>query len=344
MIARLFAVLVVATALSSAASAQPDDKWRLRHVLAENDDGLPVFAGGPSDRFYSHGLRATFGKRIFDGSDDPSTLPIWARYAARRCNECSVYPMFSVGQQAYTPQAIESAAPQPGDHPWVGWLYGTVGAVVDTPGGGRHEYELQLGYTGDSTGTRHLQEFWHNVINRPEAQGWDNQLGSDAGLNAYYSFRNVWRRSSDGSRVHWDFGPTVEAAFGTMRTDAAFGGIARIGRHAGDSLQAPIEPPVEPPLWPVKFGQVRIYGFVGAKVRVVGHNYFLEGSRFHDDPFTVEPKRYVREFTLGISARYRGWALTYSIIRRTKDFERRVPGGDSARHSYGSLLLTRGFR
>ena len=157
------------------------------------------------------------------------------------------------------------------------------------------------------------------------------------------AIKSIWRRSSDDSRVHWDVGPTVEAAFGTLRTHASFGGIVRIGRHAGDTLQPPIEGPVQPPLWPVKFREVRIYGFVGAEVRAVGHDYFLEGSRFHDDPLIVEREKYIREFTLGVSARYRGWALTYKIVRRTKNFERLIDG-DSARHSYGSLYLTRGFR
>jgi hypothetical protein len=340
---RLFVVLVAGLAFAPLAAAQSDARWRVRHVLAENDDGLPVFAGGPSDRFYSHGIRVGFGKRIFDAGTDPDTLPLWARYAARGCSACSIYPTFSVGQETYTPQQIEFPGPQPGDHPWASWLYGALGAVVDTPGGGRHEYEIQIGFTGDSTGAKELQDLWHNLINRPQAEGWDNQLGSDAGINAYYRFRTIALRSAESSRVHWDFGPTVEAAFGTMRTHASFGGIARIGRHAGDALDPPIEPPVQPPLWPVKFNQVKIYGFLGAKVRVVRHNYFLEGSRFHDDPFTVEREKYIREFTLGVSARYNGWALTYTIVRRTKDFERLVDG-DSARHSYGSLQITRGIR
>jgi lipid A 3-O-deacylase len=358
-IIRVFVILVFAVVLSPLAAAQtgasseaqpdvqreaqPEAKWRVRHLNFDNDDGFPVFAGGPSDRFYTHGVRVIFGKRIFDDSDEAAALPAWARIAARRCSACSIYPTFSVGQEAYTPQLIESPDPQPGEHPWAAWLYGAVGAIVDTPGGGRHQYQIQVGVTGDSSRAQELQDIWHRVINRPLAQGWDNQLGSDAGINAYYRFRTIWRRSSGTSRVHWDFGPAIEAAIGTMRTHASFGGIARIGRHAGDSLDSPIEGPVEPPLWPVQFNRVRIYGFLGANVRVVGHNYFLEGSRFHDDPFTVERKRYVREFTLGVTAHYKGWALTYAIIRRTKDFERLV-GEDTARHSYGSLLITRGIR
>jgi lipid A 3-O-deacylase len=340
---RLLVILVVSATFAPLASAQPDEKWRVRHVNIENDDVLPVFAGGPSDRFYTHGLRVFFGKRIFDASAEPDTLPAWARIAANRCSACSIYPTFSVGQEAYTPQFTELPEPQPGEHPWASWLYGAVGAIVDTPGGGRHQYQLQIGVTGDSTQAKELQDFWHRLINRPEAEGWDNQLGSDAGINAYYRFRTIWRRSDADSRVQWDFGPTVGAAFGTMRTHATFGGIARIGRHAGDALDPPIEGSVEPPLWPVQFDKVRIYGFLGANVSVVGHNYFLEGSRFHDDPLTVKREKVVGELALGVTARYNGWALTYTIIRRSRDFERLV-GEDSSSHSYGSLMITRGFR
>ncbi len=128
-----------------------------------------------------------------------------------------------------------------------------------------------------------------------------------------------------------------------MRTHASVGGIARIGRHAGDALDPPLEGPIERPLWPVRFDEVRVYGFLGANVRAVGHNYFLEGSRFHDDTDTVEREKFVRELVLGVSARYKGWAFTYTIHRRSEEFKRLV-GDDSGRHSFGSLRITRGLR
>jgi lipid A 3-O-deacylase len=337
-------VMLAITVLSLPAGAQDDSGWALRHLIAENDDVFPLFAGGPSDRFYTHGARFIFGKRVFEISrTDRAALPAWTRFAARRCANCSIYPTFSIGQEAYTPQNIESPDPQPGEHPWGAWLYGSLGATIDTPSGARHEYEMQLGVTGERAGVQELQDFWHRLINRPKAAGWDNQLGGDIGLNGYYGYRDIWLRSDQSSRVHWDFGPTIEAALGTMRTHASFGGIARIGRHAGFMLDPIVEGPVERPLRPVRFDQVRIYGFLGANVRLVGHNYFLEGSLFHDDPYTVERKNVVREFVVGVKARYRGWAMSYTIHRRSEEFVRLV-GDDSGRHSYGSLRITRGFR
>lgn len=344
LIATRFVVICAIAASSLPAGAQDDPRWAIQHLIVENDDVFPLFAGGPSDRFYTHGVRLVLGKEVFDvGNTDPAELPLWARFAARRCGDCSIYPTFSFGQEAYTPQDIENPDPQPGEHPWAAWLYGAVGASIDTPGGARHEYELRVGATGEHSRAQELQDFWHRLINRPKAAGWGNQLGSDAGVNVYYRFRDIWLRSDQSSRVHWDFGPTVEAAFGMMRTHASFGGIARIGRHAGDSLEPLLETPVERPLWPVSFDRVRIYGFLGANVRIVGHNYFLEGSRFHDDLYTVERENVVRELVLGVTGRYKGWAMTYSIHRRTEEFVRLV-SGDSGRHSYGSLWITRGFR
>ncbi len=165
---RYFAILLVALALPPLAAAQDDDAWRIRHLVIENDDLFPLFAGGPSDRFYSQGARFVFGKRIFDAGVEPATLPAWARLAARRCSACSIYPTFSVGQEIYTPQLIESPDPQPGEHPWAAWLYGALGATVDTPGDSRHEFELQVGVTGDRAGGRQLQDFWHR---KPAAGG-----------------------------------------------------------------------------------------------------------------------------------------------------------------------------
>ena len=269
-------------------------------------------------------------------------MPI-PRIAARRCNNCAIYPTISFGQEVYTPQEIENPDPQPGEHPWAAWLYGAVGATVDTASGGRHEYEIRLGVTGKHAGAKGLQDAWHRLINRPKAAGWDNQLGPDVGLNGYYRFRDIWLRSDPTSRVNWDFGPSIEAAFGTMRTHASFGGIARIGRDVGNRLDPLTEGPAVRPFRPVRFNQVKIYGFLGANVRVVGHNYFLEGSRFHDDLYTVERENVVREFLVGVNARYKGWVMSYTIHRKSEEFVRLVDG-DSGRHSYGTLQITRGFR
>jgi hypothetical protein len=118
--------------------------------------------------------------------------------------------------------------------------------------------------------------------------------------------------------------------------------MARIGRHAGDELDPLLEDAVERPLWPVSLDRVRIYGFLGANIRNVGYNYYLEGSRFHDDPYTVEREKDVQELILGVSARYKGWAVSYTIHRRSEEFKRLV-GEDSGRHSFGSLRISRGF-
>jgi len=57
----------------------------------------------------------------------------------------------------------------------------------------------------------------------------------------------------------------------------------------------------------------------------------------------VEREDVVRELILGVTARYKGWAMSYTIHRRSEEFVRLV-GEDSGRHSYGSLRITRGFR
>jgi hypothetical protein len=132
-----YIVILAVTASAPLAGAQEDAHWAFRHLIVENDDVFPLFAGGPSDRFYTHGFRADFGKDVFTVSTtEPAALPVWTRMAARRCSSCSIYPTFSIGQEVYTPQAIENPDPQPGEHPWSAWLYGSIGATVDTPAGG----------------------------------------------------------------------------------------------------------------------------------------------------------------------------------------------------------------
>jgi hypothetical protein len=88
---------------------------------------------------------------------------------------------------------------------------------------------------------------------------------------------------------------------------------------------------------------LEIYGFLGADIRAIGYNYFLEGSRFHDEPWTVQPERHVWDFDFGVTARFRNYNITYAVIRRSEEFVRTV-GTDSGINTFTSLSLTVGLR
>ena len=325
------------------ADAQGTDRWRVRQVQIEND----VFWGtwplpGRDDRFYTSGLRVSATKGRFASEDDGDSLPVWLRPVRARCASCIIYPSIALGQEIYTPEVIENPEPQPGDHPWAAWLYVGVGGAVETSELTRHELEVRLGVTGDAAGGDAGQSMWHGLSGSPDPEGWDNQLGPDVGLNAYYSFQHILLRAPEDSRINWDFVPNVKAATGTMQTHASIGGTVRFGQNITGFPYSPIHPH-DTRLSVARNKNLEIYGFVSADLRAVAYNYFLEGSLFDNDPYTVDVKRYVWDFTFGMTARFRKYYLTYSIVRRSPEFER-TAGADRGVHSFGSLTLTVALR
>jgi hypothetical protein len=89
--------------------------------------------------------------------------------------------------------------------------------------------------------------------------------------------------------------------------------------------------------------ELEIYGFLGADLRAVAHNYFLEGSPFEDELYAVDSKRFVWDFHFGVTARFKHYNITYAIVRRSQEFDR-TAGTDRGIHSYGSLSFTVGVR
>jgi hypothetical protein len=323
-----------------AADAQETNRWRFRQFQVDNDlFHFPYTHVG--DRFYTSGIRVAFGKGVFEPADAADALPIWLRPVRRRCAHCVIYPNFSVGHQMYTPEDLENPLPQPGDRPWAAWLYTSFGGAIDTSDKSRHDIEFQIGITGDAAGGEFGQKFWHEFTGSPEPRGWDNQLGPDLGINAFYDFQHIWKLSPESSRMDWDFVPSVKAAVGTMKTDVGVGGMFRVGRNITDFPYVPLQPSSRPNL--TKLPNLEVYGFIGADVRAVAYNYLLEGSLFSDEPFTVRPKRYVWDLTFGVTARFKRYNISYAIVRRSEEFER-TAGIESGVHKFGSLSFTVGIR
>jgi len=334
-------LVVACVTVPSPASAQVPDGWRFRQLLVDNDLFAIPF-GRDHDRFYSSGIRVSLGKGVHGPDVAADRLPVWLRPVRRRCPGCVIYPNLSVGHEIYTPDEIDVSAPQPGDHPWSAWLYTGMGGAVDTSAKTRHNFEFQVGVTGDPAGGNFGQVFWHEVTGSPDPRGWDNQLGPDLGINAYYHFQHILREARDGRAMDWDFVPEVLGAVGTMRTYVGAGGTVRVGRNITDFPNSPIQANNRVPSVAM-LPNLEIYGFMGLSVRAVAYNYFLEGSLFGHERYTVDPHRYVWDFRVGVTARFRRYNISYVVVRRSKEFVR-TSGNDRGIHTYGTLSFTFGTR
>lgn len=303
-------------------------------VFIEND----VWAR--TDRYYTNGLKVGFG---VPGNTVTQAFKEPTRWLLDRFNidrnfqfKQGEEPHFGVfvGQNLYTPRQITTAAPQPLDRPWAGWLY--MGVVAQRERGNRLDSaEIDVGVIGPVVAGEFTQTEWHKLIGSPRPQGWDNQLRNEPAFVAtYLQKRRFDRHNSWLIPRHVDVIPHFGASVGTVLTLARAGGMIRVGSNMSDFGPDTIEPGGamlhntrraatsagarrEPLEW---------YAFLGVDHRLVAHNIFLDGGAFRDGP-GVDRRSHVYDFSRGISVRYQWFRFSLTRVRRSEEFSTPLGSG-----------------
>ena len=156
----LIAWLVIEGASPAVAwSVEPEKTGTLSFVL-END----MFQG--SDGHYTNGVRV-----VWVPGPDASTQE-WAIKLARLVpwfpEQGEVRHGYAFGQSMFVPSDITIADPPPGERPYAGWLYGTVGLGVES-GKQLDQFGITLGVVGPASLAEQSQKFVHNVVGSNEA-------------------------------------------------------------------------------------------------------------------------------------------------------------------------------
>ncbi|NBX02474.1 MAG: lipid A deacylase LpxR family protein [Alphaproteobacteria bacterium] len=313
---------IAAPALAAERIAE-DDKG-IFNVVWEND----IFAG--TDRDYTNGVR-------FSWISSEENMPAWSQSIAH------VLPMgtdgnkrisIAAGQNMYAPEDITRSTPIAGDHPYAGWLYGSVGLVSDT-GKILDNVMLTVGVVGPLSYARQAQSFVHHVVDSPHPAGWDNQLKNEPGIILTYErkWRDMYQISPFGLAA--DFTPHVGVNLGNVNTDAAIGATFRLGYD----LPADYGPPRIRPSLPgsdffIPTQELGGYLFTTIGERAVARNIFLDGNTFADGPH-VDKKWAVGSLQVGAAMTYGNTRLSYTQVFMTKEY-------DTQQHAavFGALTLS----
>lgn len=297
-------------------------------LFIEND----MLAG--TDRYYTNGFKLGFGvplktlQRLFEG---PTTSTLNLLSNAEGQHHFGLF----FGQNIYTPRDISVREAQPNDRPWAAWLY--LGGVAQRSQDDRlHTVEIDIGMVGPAAVGEQVQSQWHSLAGLRQPQGWDNQLPNEPALLVSY----VHKRRFGTTRV--DVVPHIGASLGTVMTLARAGGTVRIGHNMEGFGPDTIEPGgsmLQNTRREYEQGaraDSEWYGFVGADVRYVAHNVFLDGSLFRDSP-GVDSRDTVRDLRLGFSLRHKELRISYTRIWRSEEFSTAAGGGGS--QAFDSLNL-----
>lgn len=295
-------------------------------LVIEND----YFAN--TDRNYTNGLRLAYLRPEGSVND----LTAWlGRTVLGIEDRRQLYEGLAIGQNLFTPSDITVAAPQPGDHPYAGWLYLELAALADRDTS-VDTLTLNAGIVGPLALGEFTQNTFHRWIDSEKAEGWGNQLSNEPGF--VVSFDRAWRVLRETRAYGFDLVPSVGVSLGNVLTQAHGGLTLRIGPDLGDDLGPPR---IRPSLAGGGFlGTVRefdFYFFAGIQGAGVARNIFLDGNTFADS-LSVEKRNLIFDAQLGLVIRFQGLRLSYTFVRRSRTFE-----GQEEPHLFGALSLTTRF-
>ncbi len=296
---QIFLILMVTVTLSSA------DEWDFTRAdfTFEND------ADVRTDRAYTQGGKLYALMHRKDVNDSWLQIPFMSGYSREH------FISFTVAQQMFTPDELNTSAEIPGQQPYAGWLYFQT-ALYQTSEDHYDALSLKLGVVGQHAYMEQVQKFIHWIIGSPDPEGWGNQLGSKVGVQLdymhkwHYVLDDVWGLESD-------LIPFVSGELGNVAIEASGGGQWRVGYNIpNDYGDSPIDEYGENGVLTTATLAYRhkskwsYYFNFGAGASVVLYDYFLDGTTLNDKKLVQ--KYYGRAFgTYGATLRYSSFSMSY---------------------------------
>jgi len=307
-------------------------------LYTENDK---YFAG--TDQNYTNGLKfsaLSTDLRSFTDDSVPAPIRSLSRLLGGFITDDKPYKLgLSFGQNIYTPANTAATALIPNDRPYAAWLYLGIAFQVYHPPTAEGAparldvFEVTTGVVGPAALGREFQNGFHDLIGVDRANGWDNQIENEPGLNLVHERK--YRFSTTGARTGWgaDFIPHAGLSLGNIFTYANAGFEVRAGyalpadfgsnliRPSGDSNALQRAP-------------FNAFVFAAADARAVARDITLDGNTFRDSP-SIGKKHVVADLYAGLGLGTTHWQLTYAQTYRTIEFQ-----GQPKRSVFGSLSLS----
>ncbi|MCA9523955.1 MAG: lipid A deacylase LpxR family protein [Myxococcales bacterium] len=345
MLMGLLVLLVVSTPRASEAKL----KYELRTDL-DND----AFTDFTSDENYSWGARISFHfpapRRFFclDGDYQTRTGVCVLRRAGgfdfRRLRF-----VVAIGQMFWTPDEIEFRAIRPQERPWAGLAYIGLGFEYETPTW-RLTGELMLGFTGNLSGARYVQVWWHKFVPAPtQPWGWDHQIGEELIVNLRLRYERRFFTEATRLRTrlgthHWfDASLTARAALGTFWGHVAGGFGFRIGyiSHGFSAARVFAEQPADRKHGKRDEGRFldffQVYFFARFEAAHVFRDATLQGALFAPNPHTVQMIRWVPHAQIGLKFDLKYVDLHYSAVFVGPEVD--TPAKRDDWHLYGQIWV-----
>lgn len=283
------------------------------------------------DKYYTAGVRLGFI------SKESSALKFLRFASLQQFFTPSAATSFglAIKQEMYAPKDRFSPIPPADDHPYGGY----VGATFSSLTRSAYIFEnlsIDLGLVGKASGAKEVQDLIHDLTNNAHLAGWGTQLRNEFILNAHWGISASIPQILEATAHSLDLMPQFSLNLGNARIHAQASLLMRFG-YALSPNTAPMLINSGFVGAPSPSRSFCLYGFVGAGVRAVGRNIFLQGNTFAPH-FAVEKTivimPFMAEFIWGGVLEYRRFMLTLSVVHRSKEF-----ATQDGFHNFGLISL-----
>jgi lipid A 3-O-deacylase len=294
-------------------------------ILFEND----IF--DQTDRDYTNGVELGY-------TTAPADTPDWAIATARSlpffAQEGDVRARYALGQNIYTPSDLSNPNPPPGDRPYAGFLYGTMGVVADS---GTHLDQLQvtLGMVGPASLAEESQKWAHSIVHGAKPLGWHTQLRDEPGLIITYERADKLIPPQSLMGATFDIEPHYGLAVGNVYDYVNAGVMARLGFNMPkDYGPMRIDPSLPGSDYFEPTSGLGGYVFVGVDGRAIARNLFLDGNSFEKSR-SVDKYNLVGDLTLGVALTFDSLRVAFTHVIRSKEYTTQTTAD-----RYGAVDLT----
>jgi lipid A 3-O-deacylase len=303
---------------------------------AQAIDNTQAFRNIQSDHYF----RVYYENDFFTGTDRDYTQGIlleWVNPSIRhfplthllwRPKHSMVKYGLALENNGYTPNHLDFAQIQYGDHPYAGViLLKTFLTAVNTDRHERVSTTLSTGLIGPWAGDEDMQKDIHHWIHYIQPLGWGNQIKNDIALDYQVNYEREFLSWKD----YFSLSSYTMARAGTLSTKASAGITAMLGNFYSSFSPAKKEPAKK----------IQFYVYDLPACNVIGYDATLQGGLFDRSSVYTIPEKHINRITFvnrwGIVVIFRKLYLEYYQSGSTREFS------TSVYHKSGGLQIGFGF-
>ncbi|MEP6931903.1 MAG: lipid A deacylase LpxR family protein [Flavobacterium sp.] len=282
--------------------------------ITDND----LYTSSKNDMYYTNGLELFY--RFLSKNDNPKIN--------KKITE------FRVGQYIYNPRYINIEARDNNNRPFAGYLFAEAGRSFFYNSESVLKTDFQLGFVGQNSLGKEMQEAFHHVIGYKNVYGWENQIHNALGVQAHvvYSKKLFPGKHNDFIDLHFQ----SEGNLGTIFTGVSTGFLTRIGFKK-------LLPVYDSNLYDASVSSelpYRVREFYFYAMPSVNYQFYdatIQGSLFNNDSpltFDLQPLRFNAEF--GLKYRHDNFNLSYAFIYHGRELDSHEITGSF----YGSIRVS----